>query len=211
MTALGKNDEIGPSDSFSDLMLKEWATERLLVSKAGSDMKSENTTEVQDSDIFRAIQAASEYESITPGSLLRASTSPNIPFLLKDQLFHKSTILFLQEEESMSVGVILNIPTMDAYSLRVNDKYVDIPIRYGGPSGKLDEQPLLFFHNNKLMKEEKIGRPVGKSEAGMYVCTADEVVDALEDNLAVSGDIFAVQGFCAWEKEMGSGGAIVVH
>jgi putative AlgH/UPF0301 family transcriptional regulator len=210
MTVLGKEHELGTTNSFSDLMLKEWATERLLVAKTENNgMDGAGAVELDDSDIFRALRAASDYgASIQPGRLFRGSSSHKRPYLLKNQLFHKSTILFLQEEKEMSVGVLLNIPTTDSYSLLIHGDYVDIPIRYGGPSGKVDEQPLLFFHNVQILKEKGIGRPIGETNSEVYVCTASQVVEALEDDLVSPNDVIAVQGFCAWEKEMGSGGIL---
>ncbi|KAL3923765.1 MAG: hypothetical protein SGILL_001457, partial [Bacillariaceae sp.] len=206
MKELGKDLESGKANAFSDLMLKQWATERLLVDKGDS-----LAVELDDIDIFTAMQAVSSYRSIAPGCLLRGSSSSKCPYLLKEQLFHKSTILLLDDADlHVSVGVILNIPTTDSYNIMVNEESIKIPIRYGGPSGKPKEQPLMFFHSDHTLKAEGVGRPVdanGDCKSDVYVCAADEIVKALEDGLDPSG-IIAVQGFCTWEKEMGSGGIL---
>ena len=192
---LGKeNNELGDPESFSDLMLKEWATQRLLVNKDDDD----NVLEIDDSDIFNALKVASDTDSIIPGILLRGSSSPNSPFLLKEQLFHKSTILLLQEDPDASIGVILNLPTTDVYTMVIREKNggdgvskINFPIRYGGPSGRKDiEQPLLWFHNNEVLKEEGIGRPLSTlvdndDHEGIYVCLEEEVKIAMEDEISV--------------------------
>jgi hypothetical protein len=158
MKQLGKEKELGDRDSFSDLMLKEWATQRLLVNKGDNDNFDEGPSssflEIDDSTIFNALKVASDTDAIVPGILLRGSSSPSSPFLLKEQLFHKSTVLLLQDDPDASIGVILNLPTTDVHTMVIREKdgggmsTINFPIRYGGPSGRKDkEQPLLWFHN----------------------------------------------------------------
>jgi Uncharacterized ACR, COG1678 len=140
---------------------------------------------------------------------------------LKDQLFHKSIILLLQEDSEASVGIILNLPTTETYTLDaagiVHGKPVVIPIRYGGPSGKATaEQPLFWLHDNLLLKEKGVGRCLfiqsqncePKSSGFPFVCTEAEVAHAIQDTPSTKDDFILVRGFTAWGKEVGSRGML---
>ena len=226
-----ENDEAkNRPQAFSDMMVKEWATQRLIM--AGGDDGSLNgtsesnekkpTSQIDDQDIFRALKAASENDQLGPGAILRAS--PVNSYLLDAQLFHKSTILVLQESPStqVSIGVILNLVTNDVYTLVVDGKEYNFPIRYGGYSGKeqaqgkQEEEQYFWFHNNQLLKENDFGLPISFSSASpestsqdfscIYACDFGEVSKALELGLAKAADFLLVQGFCAWEKQGSSGG-----
>jgi putative AlgH/UPF0301 family transcriptional regulator len=245
MADLGK-DNVEPvlpknPQPFSDLMMKEWATQRLLMTNNGSSSgddtdndnssdKGENTSgdepptsQIDDADIFRALKAASGSTPVSAGAILRGSSAPSFPYLLNGQLFHKSTILLLQDTpKEASVGVLLNLPTKDAYILRVGSKDYRFPIRYGGPSGKEDdgeEDPHYFwFHDSKTLKAEGIGVHISFSNdhpertndpSCIYVCELEDVHEAIVQGLARENDFFLVRGFCAWEKEdNGSAGGV---
>jgi hypothetical protein len=190
-------------------MLKEWATEMLLVSKDDDDDAS---TDIDDSDIYRALKAANQTR-ISAGTLLRAGSALAVsPFLLWEQFLHKSTILILQETEAFSVGLVLNLPTTDSYTVAMsNGRSAEFTIRYGGTSGGSDEdgeETLVWLHCSKELKRDGIGKPLG-GDSGVWTCTVDQVVDALESGLAGPGEFILVQGFCVWEKEAaGSGGVL---
>ena len=250
MAGLGK-DNVEPvlpknPQPFSDLMVKEWSTQRLLMTTNKSTNKSsgddngngngnsndksntngddEPISQIDDADIFRALKAASVPTPISAGAILRGSSAPSSPYLLSGQLFHKSTILLLQDTpEEASVGVLLNLPTKEAYILRVGSKDYRFPIRYGGPSGKEsdekeDDPHYFWFHDSVKLKSEGIGVPVSFSNdrpetasdpSCIYVCELEDVHEAIEQGLARENDFFLVRGFCAWEKEdNGSAGGV---
>ncbi|KAG7374664.1 ACR COG1678 domain containing protein [Nitzschia inconspicua] len=218
VTAIGMGCEIGDPNSFSDLMLKEWATQRLLVAKGELDEEGQPAVEINDSDIHRAVKTASMAASIVPGTLLRGSSMADCPFLLKDQLFHKATILLLQEDPDASVGVILNLPTTETYLLELGTgSNAEIPIRYGGPSGREDkDMPLFWFHNDEMLKRKGVGRPLTcpsrnadvETADCVFVCTEAEVTHAIQANSLVKDRFFLVRGFSAWEKKSGSYGIL---
>ena len=216
---------------FSDLMVKEWSTQRLLVAKESGTKDNDDSgnvhedeefdgeepvSQIDDADIFRALKAASGPTPVLAGSILRGSASSS-PYVLSGQLFHKATILLLQETEEASVGVILNLPTKDAYILQIGIKDYNFPIRYGGPSGKEDEEhPYFWFHDSEILKDEGIGMPVSYSNDNperndprcIYACELEDVQEAIECKLASEDDFLLVQGFCAWEKETGLAGGV---
>ena len=249
MADLGK-DNVEPvlpknPQPFSDLMVKEWSTQRLLMTTNNSTTKSigddtngngnscdiENTngddvpmSQIDDADIFRALKAASVPTPVSAGAILRGSSAASSPYLLSGQLFHKCTILLLQDTpEEASVGVILNLPTKEAYIIRVGSKDYRFPIRYGGPSGKEgdgeeDDPHYFWFHDSEKLKAEGIGvhvsfsndRPETASDPScIYVCELEDVHEAIEQGLARENDFLLVRGFCAWEKEdNGSAGGV---
>eukprot|EP00536_Pseudo-nitzschia_multiseries_P014813 jgi/Psemu1/215953/e_gw1.770.2.1 len=217
---------------FSDLMVKEWSTQRLLVTKDKSsngnaddatfDGGNENserefTSQIDDADIFRALKAAANPTPFMLGAILRGSSSPSSPYLTSAQLFHKSTILLLQDTPDASVGVLLNLPTKDSYILHIDDRDYQFPVRYGGPSGKgSEDDPYFWFHDNDVLKEEGIGLPVSFSNAhpersdphGIHVCDLEDVKEAILRQLATEDEFLLVQGFCVWEKEAESTGGV---
>jgi putative AlgH/UPF0301 family transcriptional regulator len=199
---LERGDEAGEPDTFSDLMLKEWATQMLMVSK------DDDSIDLEDSDIYRALNAADQ-PPVGVGTLLRGSSLQVSPFLLQDQFFHKSVILILQETDSLSVGITLNLPTSESYTVDLSDgSTVDFAIRYGGPSGDDGAEPLLWLHCSEALKKMGVGKPIPNGDVtGVWTCTIDQVIHAIETGFD-SGDFILVQGFCKWEKEAGSGGIL---
>ena len=197
------------TSAFADLMLKEWATERLYVA---------NET-VNDSDIYRELFAADRSQQqtsqqIQAGTILRASSNNVSPFLVgQEQFFHKSTILILQESDICSIGVMLNLPTTDSYQIQLDDgTIVDFIIRYGGPGGgggsddedEYEDAPFLWLHCSQTLKKMGIGKSLAGTfgkKFGAWSCSIDQVIEALESNLATPDDFLVVQGFCVWEKE----------
>lgn len=202
-----REDEL-PQDNntFADLMLKEWATQMLMVGKDESD-----TADVEDSDIYRALKVA-EQTSLLPGTLVRGSSADLSPFLLQDQFLHKSIVLILNDSEFSSVGLVLNLPTTESYSITMsNGNVVDFPIRYGGPGGENEEEdPLIWLHNNESLKSMKIGKSLNNNEDAdsVFTCALNDVISCLESGAAAPGDFLLVQGFCVWEKEADSAGGI---
>jgi putative AlgH/UPF0301 family transcriptional regulator len=216
-------DKMVQQQSFTDLMLKEWATQRLLVTKeiiSTDDDKYEKKSEVEDADIFRAMKAAADPIPVSPGNILKGSASK---YIINEQLFHKATILFLQDTPEASIGVILNLPTKDSYTLLVRDylttddvgkksktnKAFDFVVRYGGPSGIRDEgEQLIWLHDSDVLKDKGIGVPTS-GQTSIHVCSEKEVEEAIRNSLVPANQFLLVQGFCVWEKDTaGSTGGV---
>ncbi|CAJ1934529.1 unnamed protein product [Cylindrotheca closterium] len=183
---------------FQDLMLKEWATKMLMVPEPDMD-----ETYVEDTDIYQAIRASGQTSQIQTGSLLRGSSQEESPFLLQDQFFHKSILLLLQESDDVSVGVTLHLPSSDGIEIDLSDgTKVVFPIRFGGPDGRGDEDPLLWFY----FGTHKVGQILGGNGC-LQTCSYEQVVDSLANGVATTHNFLVVQGFCTWQKgEEGSGG-----
>ena len=216
-------DKVFQQQSFTDLMLKEWATQRLLVTKETmntDDGKYEKKSEVEDADIFHAMKAAADPIPVSPGNILKGSASK---YIINEQLFHKATILFLQDTPEASIGVILNLPTKDAYTLLVRDflttddvgkksktnKAFDFVVRYGGPSGSKDEgEQLIWLHDSDVLKGKGIGVPIS-GQTSIHVCSEKEVEEAIRNSSVPANHFLLVQGFCAWTKDAsGSTGGV---
>ena len=216
-------DKVFQQQSFTDLMLKEWATQRLLVTKETlntDDGKYEKKSEVEDADIFRAMKAAADPIPVSPGNILKGSASK---YIINEQLFHKATILFLQDTPEASIGVILNLPTKDSYTLLVRDflttddvgkksktnKAFDFVVRYGGPSGSKDEgEQLIWLHDSDVLKGKGIGVPIS-GQTSIHVCSEKEVEEAIRNSSVPANHFLLVQGFCAWTKDAsGSTGGV---
>ncbi len=205
------------SPSFDDLMLKEWAFTHLLSSAAGGgggrqqrDPQDFNTNpELVDTLIRRATEASRDS---MVGNLLRASSSDRSPFLLENQDFHKSVVLILSDDDSASVGVVLNRPSNKGLGIKVADritggqKVVTIPMRYGGQYAVKGQETLLWLHWNEELRERKVGSPVGvPQQDGIWKCTSKDVVTAIGLGHANAEDFLVVSGVSVWEKNIAQG------
>ena len=212
-------------DAFSDLMLKEWCQEMLCV-----ENEEENDDDDDDGDEYslanlNMFEAMEEKTTVGPGSLVRASNDP-LTYMLFDQLFHKSTVLLLKEEEELSLGLILNLPTIDAYIHTLPDgTKATIPIRYGGSLGHEVENDdtenealnleqgscIIWLHCNTQLREMSVGKSISDSDpmatqSPIWTCSQIQALNAMDMGLAKPSDFLAVQGYVVWEKEMGVGG-----
>jgi putative AlgH/UPF0301 family transcriptional regulator len=190
---------------FADKMLQAWTQDFLL-------SLPEEDSYVDDAMIFRALGAA-QGPTIKEGNLVRASSLNPSPFLLNCQLLHKSIILVYQDDENLSVGLILNHPTTDEIVLETSSKKVDskvtFSIRYGGWMGRGDEDELIWLHNNPAMQKAGMGSSLGsptEEDDCIWTCSLEDVQFALKQNIASVKDFLVIQGFCVWEKEAGAGG-----
>mmetsp|Transcript_19595 Transcript_19595/g.28387 ORF Transcript_19595/g.28387 Transcript_19595/m.28387 type:complete len:711 (+) Transcript_19595:123-2255(+) len=202
-----------PQAEFDDLMLREWARANLCFQKSsGDDDDKVDDSEKEEKDdsgkagdfmddlIKRASSAAKNVDKVEVGTLVRASSSKDYPFLLNDQEFHKSIVLVIQDNEMMSVGVILNLP-MTSSGNKIPGK---IPCRYGGAYGIKGQvgKPSFWLHLNKSLRDAKIGSPVGdiNKEDGIWSCTSEQVETALRAGIAKPTDFMVVSGFSVWGK-----------
>lgn len=205
MRMIGRGDEIKSEESFEDLMLKEWTKERLLFPTEDED------NDILDALLSKAAASKSFGSEVTVGSVLRSSDASHYnPFLLSDQEYHKSILLIVQDDEELSVGVILNLPTASHIQMEFdNEKSGDhstfaIPERYGGRfSDASDDDVLLWFHCNDLLKEKKIGEPLGMDVNSVWNVSPEDAATAIAKGEARAKDFLVVSGLSIWEKTEG--------
>mmetsp|Transcript_42081 Transcript_42081/g.76951 ORF Transcript_42081/g.76951 Transcript_42081/m.76951 type:complete len:411 (+) Transcript_42081:814-2046(+) len=227
MGIIGKENEAKVvSESFADLTLKEWAADAILFnSTAGSDEMQEDLSSsdaglTQLSEIISSVSSAPDtLDKIVKlavnardglaGSLLRGSPADKSPFLLSDQKFHKSIILILQDDEQMTLGILINHVTTKIRPMMLpSGRIVEIPIRYGGSFGipGVTDQPTIFLHAKSKLKEQSIGEPVGTSEndsSKIWICSEEEATKAIAEGHASHRDFMCIEGFSIWNKDAG--------
>ena len=228
--------------SFEDCMLKEWALQHLLSEEAGggagkrlvpapnrsasstgsSSSISPSSTEKSDpvdrllervtARVRDLSEAAFTSVVVKDGMLLRATDKERSPFLLDDQALHKSLVLIIAENEAMSVGVILNRPSVKGLSVTMREKsssnneddgpvrQLNVPLRYGGPYTVKGSEPLLWLHCNSVLKTARVGAPVGDDEAGLWKCTHQDMMLAVGRGLATPEDFLVATGVSVWSK-----------
>mmetsp|Transcript_27123 Transcript_27123/g.42151 ORF Transcript_27123/g.42151 Transcript_27123/m.42151 type:complete len:645 (+) Transcript_27123:63-1997(+) len=218
MEMIGKEEIASKTfDSFDDLMLKEWARENLLsdVEKSSYDSKirstfAPSTQELNHKDpidkVIEQAQATARGDYLGPGTLVRASSAERSPFLLSKQEFHKSIILIISDDENLTAGVILNRPATKGVDLHIADKklgtkrIVTIPLRYGGEYTVRGQNPLLWLHCNKNLRDSGVGTPMCVSRGGIWSCRPEEVSNCIAEGLAKPEDFMAVSGISVWTK-----------
>lgn len=208
MSMIGKHKKVldEKEDSFEDLMLKEWTKERLLypTEEEGDQLANQYLSTATGSKSFGT--------EVRIGSVLRSSASLHYnPFLLSDQEYHKSVLLIIQDDDEMSVGVILNLPSSSTVSLEFTNertgiqKSFMIPERYGGRFSEAgeEEEMLLWFHDNDELKSKGIGRPLDNTEYSIWSISADDAANAIATGQARAEDFIVVSGISVWEKAPG--------
>ena len=222
MGMLGKQDEArAVSESFADLSLKEWAAESILFN---STLPVVNESDELDDllkslspSISNSIDSAESFVDLAQryindgiqGSVLRGSSKDRSPFLLSDQKLHKCSMLVIQDDDVLTVGVLLNHPMTKTYPIPLaNGDDLEFPVRYGGSFGipGIIDQPIIFLHSKPELRDAKVGEPVGKSTKGIeecmiWICSEQQVAKAIDAGRASSSDFICVQGFQIWPKE----------
>jgi putative AlgH/UPF0301 family transcriptional regulator len=194
-------------------MLKEWAFTNLLSSAAGGgagrqqrDPVEFNTNPELVEQMLNMLENRSESME---GALVRASASDRSPFLLENQMLHKSVVLIINDDKAATVGVILNRPSTQGLDIKIenknpgNKKNERIPMIYGGPfSVQGGNQSVLWLHCNKALREAKIGSPVGTHTShGIRICSTQEVMKAVGSGLVTADEFLAVIGVQVWVKD----------
>mmetsp|Transcript_56291 Transcript_56291/g.119685 ORF Transcript_56291/g.119685 Transcript_56291/m.119685 type:complete len:504 (+) Transcript_56291:130-1641(+) len=227
MGIIGKENEAKVlSESFADLTLKEWAANSILFnSTAGSveaqgDISSLGDGSAELSDIINSFSSAPDtLDKIVKlavnannglaGSLLRGSADHRSPFLLSDQKFHKSVLLILQDDDQLTIGVMLNHPRTKTRPITLpTGRTVQIPIRYGGSFGipGVTDQPTIFLHAKSKLKERSVGEPVGRSDddsSKIWICTEEQAITAIAEGHASHRDFMCIEGLSIWNKDAG--------
>ncbi len=233
MRLIGRQDEAKLlPESFADLTLKEWATVAILFNSTvdNSDMQEDVTSSLavgmtQLDDLISAFSSTPDTLNLSEivklavnanhglaGSLLRGSAEDRSPFLLSDQKFHHSVLLILQDDDELTMGIMLNHPTTKTHPMTLSDeRRVEISIRYGGSFGipGITDQPTIFLHAKSKLKKLSIGEPVGKSDNGssrIWVCSEEQALDAISSGHASHRDFMCVEGFSIWPKDQIEGG-----
>jgi len=197
--------------SFDDLMLREWAREKLVFENTDEDDYTSQDKKNMPSDSFTLSSTIFEgLDSIGVGSLVRSRCQGESPFLLNNQEYHKSIMLILQDDENSSIGVMLNLPTTnEVYTVpfhqdNQDESYFDFVERYGG-SYEVEEDDenngLLWFHCNENLRAYQVGMPLGKQSNDIWTCSRREAVEAIERNLADPKDFIVVNGCSIFNKE----------
>ena len=151
MNLIGRGETAEESSGdFEDLMLKEWAREKLLSEDAGGNAgvkiqaadvasnkplvsavkqfgsflrkASASSTSSASDDKDAAHADVQDKPEVTIGSLIRAGSKERSPFLLEKQEFHKSIVLVIGDDDAISIGIILNQPSTKAVEMELIDK-----------------------------------------------------------------------------------------
>ena len=98
MNMIGRADTAKESTGgFDDLMLKEWAYKNLL------------SPEMKKTAIFTPDWFPKKEKGVRIGSLVRAAPEARSPFLLDSQELHKSIVLILRDDETMTTGMFCSL------------------------------------------------------------------------------------------------------
>ena len=212
MGMIGKGEEGKESEGgFDDLMLKEWAKQRT-VYNSDADITDKSLKEEADALFGHAERLRG---CVSPGTMIRAASSVDTgseqPFLLEDQEFLQSVLMIIQDNEHITVGVILNLPSAHKFDIEMRDneknsqakRVVSIPQRYGGKFGLKGQavKPAVWLHNKEDLKEAKVGSPLGGDDENVWICNEKDIENALSiDGLADIDDFVVINGFTVWEK-----------
>jgi putative AlgH/UPF0301 family transcriptional regulator len=213
MKKIGRGETVEDSSgTFDDLILKEWVRENLITVETFSKSQSLNPVSLGISSSFSSTPVA-------VGSMVRASSVNPSPFLLNKQEFHKALVLIINDDENISVGVMLNRPSTKSLEMSLVDRVtnekrvVSLPIRFGGEYAiKGQTSSIMWFHNSPKLKALNIGTPVcdvstNKIQVGdgvLWKCTQEDATTAISKGFATPFDFILVSGVCVWTK--GDGG-----
>ena len=220
MYMIGKSEEIdetsGHITNFDDLMLREWAREKLIFDQSHNEGTPMGGKNMQSSEeLTFSSKLFEDLDSVGVGSIVRSRCKGKSPFLLNDQEYHKSVMLILREDEHMSIGVMLNLPTAnEVYTVPSRPGTQDATVfdfveRYGGQyelQGDEEGQGGLFWlHCNENLRNHHVGRPLGNQENKIWTSSHREAIQAIQDGLADTHDFVVVNGFSMFNKEMKDG------
>eukprot|EP00540_Astrosyne_radiata_P023076 CAMPEP_0116822904 /NCGR_PEP_ID=MMETSP0418-20121206/536_1 /TAXON_ID=1158023 /ORGANISM="Astrosyne radiata, Strain 13vi08-1A" /LENGTH=316 /DNA_ID=CAMNT_0004451087 /DNA_START=289 /DNA_END=1239 /DNA_ORIENTATION=- len=208
MVGKGKEAE-QHSGAFDDLMLKEWALKNTLSRESGGGggffMQPFPTVNLTGSQV--GLQTGRTRVGV--GSLVRASSISRSPFLLDSQGLHKSVVLVIEEDDKMTLGLLLNRPTTRGVEIGRKEKITGqsrvetVPIIRGGEYVLKGNPTILWLHYNEKLKAAGVGREIGAKKSGIWQCTTESVTAAIEKSLASPEDFLAVEGVSVWTKTNG--------
>jgi len=204
-------------------MLKEWAREQLCSEYNMKNVNDVNKILLDNVDLSsseelskanefdRLLKRASDMakgEDVIVGSLVRASSANRSPFLLAKQEYHKSIVLIIADDDSLTVGVMLNQPSAKGLGLEVVDKdtrqrtKLTIPLRYGGEYMVKGQNSLLWLHSCDNLRKANIGSPVNPLDPSrsIWKCAPDQATSAMAQGLASTDDFMVISGVSVWTK-----------
>ncbi len=219
MYMIGKNDEIdetsGDVSNFDDLMLREWAREKLIFDHSHNGGSSGGGETFQSSEeLTFSSKLFEDLDNVGVGSIVRSRCKGKSPFLLNDQEYHKSVMLILREDEHMSIGVVLNLPTAnEVYTVPSRPGTQDATVfdfveRYGGQyelEGDEGQGGLFWLHCNENLRNHNVGFPLGNQENKIWTSSHREAIQAIQNGLADTSDFVVVNGFSIFNKELKDG------
>lgn len=213
------------SGDFDDLMLKEWAREKLTDEDGEGSIADKFGLGSIERLIGMVMKAKSKDEGnegeggngmintpVTEGTLVRAANVERSPFLLSKQEYHKSIVLCISDDEHLTVGVLLNRPAAKALGIEIVDKEsgkrrkVSVPLLYGGQYAVKGQSPLLWLHCNQKLKNAEVGSPFGGVVGGIYKCSQEEATRSIALGTAKPDDFLVVSGVSVWTKNDALGG-----
>lgn len=181
---------------FEDAMLQQWVRQKLTSSTTGMSISLSK----QSNEKKQPQRQRRPFYNPTPGTLVRASS----PILLDEQVFHQSLMLILQNDDEMTIGVVLNRPSSKAMILGDTE----LPIRYGGRFGVEGRgRPTMWLHcNHDKLQDACVGQPVSmvdeadEASGVFWKCTKEDAETAVEMGLADADDFLVVKGLSVWYK-----------
>ena len=214
--------------SFEDEILHEWARERLFFKEAPLFMRDELAGDGEDAYVGEVVEAITG--NVLPGTLLRGSSACT-SFLLSDQELYKSLILVIQDDQEMSVGLQLNLPSDRTFDASIRDdskifksKFLtQLPLRYGGQYGGIstiaendqdsedddDDDPLFILHMSPTLRDANIGQPISENfKDGIWSCSIKEYASAVASYKASPDEFMCIDGFCLWTKHLNESGNV---
>lgn len=190
------------SGNFDDLMLKEWSQASLVKDDdgkvglarnpiGGAAIPSEVDSLMEDLQMSQRVQA---------GTLLRASSAERSPFLLTKQELHKGLLLILNDDDTKAtVGCMIHLVASKSVEVRRKDRSkADVNIRYGGEFGIKGQNPLLWIHCSKKLRDAGIGTPLGSS--AFSTVTQDDAELAISSDIASPDDFIVTSGVSIFPK-----------
>lgn len=197
-------------------MLKEWAFANLLSTAAGGGAGRQQRDPVEFNTnpelVEQMLSMLEDRSESMEGALVRASCSERSPFLLENQMLHKSIVLVIKDDETATVGVLLNRPSTQGLDIKIDNKESGsqkkerIPMIYGGPfSVQSGDQSVLWLHNSGVLRNANIGMSVGPAGShGIRMCSTQEVMKAVGSGLVTADEFLAVIGVYVWIKDKGA-------
>ena len=197
-------------------MLKEWAFSHLLSDAAGGGggptQRKPDDFNADSGLVEQMLRLTKDDNNDLEGALVRASAAERSPFLLDNQVLHKSVVLILKDEDQATVGVVLNRPSTQGLDIKVEnqdtgkEKKERISMCYGGPySIQGLDNSILWLHCSKALSDAKIGNPVGPDQAhNIHMCSMQDVMKGVGSGLAKADEFLAVSGVHVWIKGPGA-------
>lgn len=164
-------------------------------------------------------------QKLRVGDMIQTKAELHETFMADPQ-FYKSTILILQDDDEMTVGTMLNLPSAfnvklfgkgEESSFIFDEDIVTLPLRYGGQLGApiygdkgcSEVDPLFSFHNSQTLRDLNIGEPIGEDHNGIWKCSFEEISDALREGQVFIEDVAIVNGISIWYKEQLDDGSLI--